>query len=130
MDSLETQLTEMVKAIVVVSDKVDDVSERLEKSEKIVVAEAKLIKSVSENLRKIGEAPLPRKSVLGEGLQIIEKSETGEEKTVTMSNADALSKVTELCKADKITLEEAITAEGRINKGQEVPERIKSLLTA
>jgi len=74
MDTQEEQLTEVIKAIVYVSDKVDQIGGKLEKSEAINAAQAKLIKSMSENMRAIGNTPLTRKSVLGQGLEIIKKS--------------------------------------------------------
>jgi len=128
MDALEDQMAGMIKAIINVSDKVEGINERLEKAKDINIAEAKLIKSLSENIRKIGEQPLQRKSVLGKGLEVIQKSDDGQEKRTNISRASALEKITELCKADKISLDDAIKLEGRINKGLEVPENFQNLL--
>ncbi len=129
MDTQEEQLSEVIKAIVYVADKVDAVNQRLDKSEKINVAEAKLLKSVSESVRQIGEAPFPRKSDIGKPFEIIKKSEDGEKK-IAFTKAEALEKLTTLCKSDKITLEEMIMVEGRFNKGMEIPEKFQNLLTS
>ncbi len=130
MDALEDQMTGMIKAIVGVSDKIEAVGERLEKAEGINVAEAKLIKSLSENVRKIGEQPLQRKSTLGKGLEVIQKSSDGQEKITSLTRAGALEKIIELCKSDKISLEDSIVLEGRINKGLEIPEKFQNLLVS
>ncbi len=129
MDTQEEQLSEVIKAIVYVADKVDAVNQRLDKSEKINVAEAKLLKSVSESVRQIGEAPFPRKSDIGKPFEIIKKSEDGEKK-INFTKAEALEKLTILCKSDKITLEEMIMVEGRFNKGMEIPAKFQNLLTS
>ena len=127
MDTQEEQLSEVIKAIVYVANKVDAVNERLDKSEKIDFAGAKLLKSVSETVRQMGEAPIPRKSNIGKPFEIIKKSEDGE-KEISMTKAEALEKLSSLCKSDKITLEELIMVEGRFNKGMEIPARIQKLL--
>jgi len=46
-----------------------------------------------------------------------------------MSKTDALDKLSEMCKSNKITLDELVIAEGRINKGIQLPERIERLIT-
>ena len=130
MDALEDQMTGMIKAIIDVSDKIGAVGERLEKAEGINIAEAKLIKSLSENVRKIGEQPLQRKSVLGKGLEVIQKSGDGGEKVTNISKAGAMEKIIELCKSDKISLDDSIMLEGRINKGLEIPEKFQNLLVS
>jgi len=117
-DTLENQVCNLVEAVIYVSDEQKKFKKELKKSVEINVAQAKLIKSMSENMRKMGETPLPRKSVLGQNFEIIQKSGDGNgEKKFSLTKLQAIDKLTELCKSDKITLEELTKAEWRIQKG-------------
>jgi len=126
-ETLEDQVVELVKAIVYLSEKVEGIEEKVEKSQAVTMSEAKLIKSVSENLRKIGETPFPRKAKIN-NLEIMRKSATGEEEKTVLSKAEALTKLTQLHREGKISLVDSITSEGRIQKGIELPENIRNLL--
>lgn len=134
VESLEKQIVELVKAIIYLSDKVEDVDgkmtklgSKIEKSEKVNEIQAQLVKSVSENVRKIGEAPLPRKAALSQ-IDIMRKSEAGVDEKVTLTKSEALDKLTELHKSGKLTLMEVISTEARIQKGMEIPDRVRNLL--
>ena len=129
IDSLDDQISEMIKAIVFLSDKIDEVGEKLEKSGKVGVAQAMLVKSISQTVRQIGETPQPLKSFLGKNIKILRKSESGEETRVDMSKADALEKLTELHKAGKVELKDVINYESRIQRGVELPQPIMKLLS-
>jgi len=119
IDSLDSQIGELIKAIVYLSDEQVKIKKSLRKSGDLDVAQAKLIKSMSENMRKMGETPLPRKSVLGQNFEIIQKAggNGNEDKIFSLTKLQAIDKLTELCKSDKITLEELTKAEWRIQKG-------------
>jgi len=119
IDSLDNQISELIKAIVYLSDEQVKIKKSLRKSGELDVAQAKLIKSMSENMRKMGETPLPRKSVLGQNFEIIQKAgdDGSGEKRFSLTKLQAIDKLTELCKTDKITLEELTKAEWRIQKG-------------
>lgn len=134
VNSLEEQIVELVKAIIYLSDKVENVEKkvskvgtRLEKSVEVNEIQAQLVKSVSETVRKIGEAPLPRKAAITQ-LEIMKKSDTGEEHKVALSKSEALEKVTELHREGRLTLAEVISTEARIQKGMEIPENVRNLL--
>jgi len=117
-DTLENQMCKMVEGIVYLTDEQKKIKKELRKSSEIDVAQAKLIKSMSENMRKMGETPLPRKSVLGQNFEIIQKAGSdSEEKKFSFTKLQAIDKLTALCKADEITLEELTKAEWRIQKG-------------
>ncbi|KKN02804.1 hypothetical protein LCGC14_1113990 [marine sediment metagenome] len=128
VSSLDGQLVELVKAVVYLSDKVEAIEAHMEETGDLNKSEAKLIKSISENIRKMSETPLPRKAKISE-IEIMKKSETGEEIKGTMTKAMALVKLTELHKADKISLKEVVACEGQIQRGVAVPENIQALLS-
>ena len=131
VDSMETQLVEVLKALVQQSDKIDEMGERLEKAEEIAIAEAKLIKSISGTVREMGdEVTTPIKSQLGKHLTIVRKSEGEADKKMELTKSEALAKLTTLCKSKKITLKEVISLESKIQKGQEIPEKIQELLVS
>jgi len=117
IDSLDNQISELIKAIVYLSDEQVKIKKSLRKSGDLDVAQAKLIKSMSENMRKMGETPLPRKSILGKNFEIIQKAGDGGEKIFSLTKLQAIDRLTELCKTDKISLEELQKAEWRIQKG-------------
>jgi len=117
IDSLDNQVSELIKAVVYLSDEQVKIRKELRKSSEIDVAQAKLVKSMSENLRKMGETSLPRKSILGKNFEIIQKASGSEEKRFSLTKLQAIDKLTELCKTDEITLEELQKAEWRIQKG-------------
>jgi len=129
VDALDEQITDLIKAIVFLSDKVDGVEGKLEKSSKIEVAQAKLVKSMSETMRKVGETTRPIKSNLGRNFKVMRKSETGEETEITLSKADALDKLTTLHQAGKLELGEVVVLEEKIQKGLQLPNRYTKLLS-
>jgi len=131
MDSLDDQISEMIKAVIFLSDKIDDIDERLEKSGKVNFVQAKLVKSISQTVREMGETSQPLKSYLGKNVnfKILRKGEDGKETPVDMSKSQALEKLTELRKAGKIDLKDVIIYESRIQKGVDLPEPLIKLLS-
>ena len=129
MDSLDDQISEMIKAVVYLSDRIGEIDEKLEKSGAVGAAQAKLVKSISQTVRQIGETPQPLKSFLGKNIKILRKSETGEEGSFEMSKSEALEKLTELHRAGKIELRDVTVYESRIQNGAELPPQIMKLLS-
>jgi len=125
--SLENQIVDLTKGIIYLSDRVEEVEEKLSDNQTLNHKQAKLVSSISKSVREIGDAPLPRKSYLGKNLEIIRKSE-GVETKVEISKAESLSRLTALHKAGKIDLAEVTTLEGRIQKDQPIPEKFQELI--
>jgi len=128
VETLDGQMIELVKAITYLAKKIETVEDKLGKSEKVTIEEAKLVKSISETIRKIGETPLPRQAKINQ-IEIIKKSGTeamGEKTTIT--KGQAVIKLTELFKANKINLVESTKLEEIIQKGLPVPDKYLKLM--
>jgi len=130
VESLEGQLLEFMKAVVDLTDRTESVERRLRKSEKIEVAQAALVKSISQNVRGMAETPQPLRTDLGRNFTVLRKSGEGKTKKVELSKAQAMTKLTELHQAGKISLKDAVSLESRIQNGAELPENVTELLTA
>lgn len=90
-----------------------DVVEGLVKSQaQVLLHTAKLEKSISDTINKIGEQPIRSNSQ-----KILRKSRFGGEESVEYDNREVLQKSREWALSKKINLVEAGMIEGRINKG-------------
>jgi len=125
--SLEGQITDLTKGIIYLSDRVEEVEEKLSDNQSVTHKQARLVSSISKSVREIGNAPMPRKSYLGKNLEITRKSGSGETK-VEISKSESLNRLTALHKAGKIDLAEVTTLEGRIQKDQPIPEKFQELI--
>ncbi len=132
VDTLEDQFVEMTKAVLHLSDKLETVEEKLAKAEKLNIAQAKLVKSISQGVQTIGGTSNMPKSFLGKNVSIMRKSvETGENGSgVEMKKSEVFTKLQLLVKSGDLDLQESIIAEGRINSGKPLQENVVALLTA
>jgi len=125
VDSVEDQMVELTKAVLYLSDKIEDIESSMKKSGKVNVAQAKLVKSISESVREIGGTAQPRKAYLGKNITLLKKSDgEGQDETIEMSKGQVMSGLTELHKSNKITLDEVIKYEAYVNAGRELPESL------
>jgi len=132
IDTLEEQMTALVKAIVNISDKVDGIEESLTKSQNLEVASAKVLKSLRKEVKEIGDLPNPPKSLINKNLKIMRKSDGNGngKKSLEMKPVEVLDKISTLCKSGKISLEQATTAESRIQKGIPLSEGLMQLISS
>lgn len=129
---IEKQLVAMCKSIFLLADGL----ERLEKStanqQGLDIAQARMIKSMYQDVKKIGQEPQPLKSVIAKGVTILQKStgDDGGEKKVELSKSEALERLSVLGKSRKLSLEEVTIAEARIQRGIPLSDKVNRLLSS
>lgn len=130
VDSVETQMEALCKALVSIGGEVTSLKTQLLKSSKLNVAQATMIKSISGQLKDIGDSTTPRRANLGPNIQVMKKSVdgSGESAMQPMNKSVALDKLLELKKAGKIDNVQVGIAEGRINKGIALDANIQAML--
>lgn len=128
---VEPFLKQLVKSIdAVLNDKVKGLSLKKEIAElkksvnvqgKALLATSQLQKSIDDKLLKFGKSPIPSSTVLRKSIKVSENKE--------MTKLEVMNKATELCKSGKLSTRDVITIEGRLNSGQDLPERFQDLFT-
>jgi hypothetical protein len=129
VDTVENQLVELTKAVVYFSEKLEEIEGKVNNSDKIGRAEAKLVKSISERIDEIGGQVNPTKSFLGEKITIMKKSEGGEEE-ISLTKSEAMDGLTELCKSEKINMLDVTKYESMINNGRQLPESVIKMISS
>jgi hypothetical protein len=125
---LDDQITDLTKAMVYQAEEIKDLRKSLRKKEGMEVAQAKLVKSISTRMEAIGGTVLPRKSLLGDKIQIMRKSIEGGEERASLTKSEALSKLPKLVNEGKISIQDSIKFESRIQKGIPLPNDVMTLM--
>lgn len=129
VQGVESQLTDFAKSILYLGEKIESIEKLIAAGQKLEVAQAKMVKSISSEMKKIGDVPMPKKAFLGKNLEIVRKAADGSESKMEMTKSDALTKLTELHKAGKLELKDVTVLEARINNGHPIPDRYLPLFT-
>lgn len=87
-----------------------------------IVAQSEFQKSIDIKVQKIGETPIPSGSVLSKSKGRFDSNG----KEIILSKAQIMTKAIELCKSNQISTMDVALLEGRLNKGLDIPENLKS----
>jgi hypothetical protein len=83
---------------------------------------ANLQKSIDSKVEKIGKTAIPSNSVLSKSV-----GRFGNSDKKLPSRDSIMQKAVELCKANKMSATDVTILEGRLNKGSDIPDHLKSL---
>lgn len=125
VNGVDRRINEVNGSVEALSKSVADLMDMQKATARMMAAYGDLQKSTAETVEAIGNTPIPSGSVLGAKSTKFEKStpdDTG------MTKDTILAKALKLAGEGKISGRDLTKLEGRVNRGQPIPESIQALL--
>jgi hypothetical protein len=103
---------------------VEDAAMLTKSMSRVMLSSNEMQKAMTDEVKKIGGQPIPSRSLLSKSGTT---SRFGNGEPTNPDRLSVLQKSSELVLAGKMSTKDAIILEGRVNKGQDIPDHLKPL---